>query len=428
MDVLNTLPSIRLLHDRLHALDENELSTEKQEELQKFKLRIAELISLIEEFNATFSNRGWVAYDSLNEPVMKKVLEISRNKGVNQAEEYLVNYYDERICSLGIASLFGINAFRPRLHLLKLAFEDYICGRYHSCIPILLMMTDGVVADAGNNLGFFSEKSDVTAWDSISGHEKGLKTLKEIFYKSRPTTQKSKITLPYRNGILHGRDLGYANKEVAAKCWALLFTIKDVLKAQRDSEINKKKYEVDKNKTSADIQKDMQHLEEELREAIIMSEYKRASGELGIDIPINGSSDEYSLNTPERALVEFLELWKGKKYGPMSEYMFLPSSLTKSKMAGRLRKIFDNKDLLQFTITDITDLSACRVEIIVLLEISLKDSFTSNRSVTFRLFHCELNTATLIANPTKIGRWKIVEDFYTLSQIGTTLDYLDDPN
>ena len=73
------------------------------------------------------------------------------------------------------------------------------------------------------------------AWDSISAHPKGLVKLKEVFGKTRMMTRSDEIRIPFRHGIVHGMDLGYNNKYVAAKCWATLFAVRDwIIKAARD--------------------------------------------------------------------------------------------------------------------------------------------------------------------------------------------------
>ncbi|CAF3738370.1 unnamed protein product [Rotaria sp. Silwood1] len=93
------------------------------------------------------------------------------------------------------------------------------------------MMIDGATTDInqsrGFSNGFFSSNVDVTAWDSLAGHESGLLKLTELFNKGRVKTNENKITIPYRNGILHGKELNYDNKIVAAKLWALLFAVRD---------------------------------------------------------------------------------------------------------------------------------------------------------------------------------------------------------
>jgi hypothetical protein len=288
------------------------------------------------------------------------------------------------------------------------------------------MMIDGVVADAGNNLGFFSEKSDVTAWDSVAGHESGLLAIKTTFYASRGKTEKNKITLPYRNGILHGRDLGYANREVAAKCWGLLFSIRDVLAAKRDEESNKKKHEIEKTKSAEHIQIELQTLHDGLREVIEMDSFKRKPLLIGIDIPATGNPNDYPSNSPEKALVEFIDLWKAKKYGPMAEYIFLSSYLTKTKMAGRLRQTFTDKQPHRFSLVEILDLSSCKCDITVNIGISYNGDLPHNYTITFKLLYCELGSTELVVNPVKEGRWKIVDNFSTITQIGTSLEYLDE--
>jgi hypothetical protein len=44
--------------------------------------------------------------------------------------------------------------------------------------------------------------------------------------------------MSYRHGILHGRDINYANKTVAAKCWAALFALNDWARAVKDGKKN----------------------------------------------------------------------------------------------------------------------------------------------------------------------------------------------
>jgi len=417
-------PTWLLLKKKLAMLEERATTPEKRAEVVRLRKEYEELSTISDSFNSSFSSRGWMAYDLMPVRVMKVALELSKSKGISSANDYLVGYYDKGVVEAGITRLWGVDPFRSRLYLIKLAYEDFLCGRYHACIPVLLMMIDGVVADAGNNLGFFSEKSDVVAWDSIAGHESGLVAAKKIFYASRAKTEKNRIALPYRNGIMHGRDLGYANREVAAKCWGLLFCIRDVLAAKRDEEANKKKYDIDKMKSAEDIQHDMQALHDGLQEVLEMDSFKRKPLLIGTDIPATGTPDAYPFNSPEKTLVEFLELWNAKKYGPMAEYVFLPSYLTKSKMAGRLRETFADKQPQSFLLIEITDLSSCKCDVTAKVAISHKFGYASDHTVTFRLLYCKLGSTELVVNPSKEGRWKIVDNFGTIHQIGTTLEYL----
>jgi hypothetical protein len=418
-------PTSLLLKNKLAMLEEQATTSDERAEVARLRKKYEELSTISDFFNSTFSSKGWIAYESMIPGVMKRALDLSKSKGMSHANDYLVEYYDQGVVEKGIQRLWSVEPFRARLHLIKLAYEDFLCGRYHACIPVLLMMVDGVVADAGNNLGFFSEKSDVAAWDSIAGHESGLLAIKSIFYASRAKTEKNKITLPYRNGIMHGRDLGYGNREVAAKCWGLLFSIRDVLDAKRNEETNKRKHDIDKMKSAEDIQHDMQVLHDSLQEVLEMDSFKRKPPLIGTDIPPTGDPNDYPSNSPEKALVEFLKLWKEKKYGPMADYTFLPSYLTKSKMAGQLRQTFADKQPQNFLLIEILDLSSCKCDITATIDISYKGGHASNHTVTFRLLYCKLESTELVVNPAKEGRWKIVNDFGTIHQTGTSLEYLE---
>jgi hypothetical protein len=419
-------PSYLLIKERIAMLEERAVTPEQKAEVVKLRQEFKERVPLCDNFNTTFTARGWIAYDLMELGVMQNALALSKSKGVNQANDYLVDYYDKGVVERGVTSLWGTKPFRSRLHLIKLAYEDFLCGRYHACIPVLLMMIDGVVADAGNNLGFFSEKSDVTAWNSIAGHETGLLAIKAIFYASRGKTDKNKITLPYRNGIMHGRDLGYANREVAAKCWGLLFSIRDMLAAKRDEESDREKHNIEKAKSAEDIQREMQAIHDGLREVIEMDSFKRKPLLIGTDIPATGTPDDYPFKSPEKALVEFIELWSAKKYGPMADYIYLPSYLTKTKMAGRMRQTFTDKQPHHFLLVEILDLSSCKCDITTTVGIKHKSDFSIDYTVTFRLLYCELDSTELIVNPAKEGRWKIVDNFAIINQIGTSLEYLEE--
>jgi len=115
-----------------------------------------------------------------------------------------------------ISRLKGIEEFQPRAWLIYKALDDYLAERYHACVPVVLMMIDGFVNDLEQK-GFFATNIDLTVWDTIAAHDSGLNTLTTIFGKSRTKTTSEEINSPYRNGILHGRDLGYDNRKVAAK-------------------------------------------------------------------------------------------------------------------------------------------------------------------------------------------------------------------
>ncbi|NID11311.1 hypothetical protein F7231_14135 [Fibrella aestuarina] len=418
-------PSLASIKERIAQLEKLAVTEEQRYKLADFKGHFEKISTLPDRFNNAFSSRGWIAYDSLNEKIMEKALAILKSDGIHDAEKCLIGYYNKNTVELGITRLWGVEVFRDRLRIIKLAYEDYVSGRYHACIPVLLMMIDGVVSDAGDNIGFFAEKSDVTSWDSIVGHDTGLSLIKDLFYKSRRTTSKSKITLPFRNGILHGRDLGYANEEVAAKCWALMFSVRDFLAAKQDEAHRKEVYTIESLKTFEDIIREIEILDEKLLEVCSMDEFRRSPVTVGIDYPVAGLPDEYLINTPERVVAEFISLWKQNNFGQMSQLMYRPDHISQGKMAGRIKAVFKGKKISHFSIQRSEDLSSCKTDITLKLGISFEGNSVHDYDLIMRVLYCEVNSTDLVVNPSKVGKWKIAENFSSISQIGTQLEWLE---
>ena len=180
-----------------------------------------------DKFNDLFSEKGWVAHESMNYPLMKETIELAEQNKYDDAEQLIIKFYKEKGSHL-LASLKQLEEIKPRFSLIYAAFQDYQAERYHACIPVFLMMIDGVYTDVINSKkSFFNQGAEVIAFDSIAGNESGLNNIANIFRKKRGQTMTKKITLPYRHGILHGRDLGYANEVVATKVFVTLIALKD---------------------------------------------------------------------------------------------------------------------------------------------------------------------------------------------------------
>ena len=194
-----------------------------------------ELAQIPDQFNDLFASRGWIIYDLLNLDVAKSAINKAVSGDFDGAETDLVDYYSVETVRWKLRTMNAVEAFRPRMPLAQKALTDYEEERYHACIPVVLALLDGLVNELHEKRrGFFAQNVDLTAWDSIAAHSRGLNVLSEIFQKGRRKTTTEQITIPYRNGILHGMDLGYDNKIVAAKTWAALFATRDwALKAEK---------------------------------------------------------------------------------------------------------------------------------------------------------------------------------------------------
>jgi hypothetical protein len=202
-----------------------EVSLKDVERLQE---GIEELRTLPDAFNDLFADRGWIIYDYLSLEVVKKAVALARTEGIEAGEAQLVAYFTDDEISHQLRRMQGVNAFRSRMRLAQRALEDHKAERFHASIPVVLALTDGLVSEISENQrGLFAEGVDLRAWDSIAAHSKGLNTLARILQKTRRKTTTEPIDLPYRHGILHGRDLAYDNRLVATKAWAALFAVRD---------------------------------------------------------------------------------------------------------------------------------------------------------------------------------------------------------
>lgn len=188
-------------------------------------------------FNQLLGSRGWVAYEQMNHETLKAATHLAETGDFAAAEHLLVESIDEQALKYQLMWMSHVTSFKPRARLLRLAADDYLAGRYHASVPVVLAQIDGLVADIAGRPVFNDIKNiapKLVVWDSISASQGGLPELFMTLAAPRHKTTDDMLDVPYRHGILHGRDLGYANKTVAAKAWAALFALRDwALKFER---------------------------------------------------------------------------------------------------------------------------------------------------------------------------------------------------
>lgn len=206
--------------------------------IDKIKKELEDISKSPDLFNKYFSDLGWIAHESINHPLMLECIELADKNEIESAEDKLAEYYTSTEIKWLISTTYGIPEFRKRNDLINFAYDDTLNKRFYSSIPLLLMVIDGAVNDIDKGKGFFTETTDLTAWDSIAAHSTGLTKLRDILNTSRKTTSTEEIFLPYRNGILHGRDISYANKYICGKLWLTLFAINDWAKALKKNKEN----------------------------------------------------------------------------------------------------------------------------------------------------------------------------------------------
>lgn len=418
-------PSTKKLNDEINGMSAlldfaNLLGFTPQGEIpdiKQMKKDLEKLSKLPDEFNSAFASNGWIAYESFNVNVMGKAIELHKQGKEKAAEDEIIAYYNtDNIRMMIVRRGSAVKAYKPRKQLALYALAEYEAERYYSCVPLLLMIIDGLVNDINKHAGFFSDNSDVTSWDSIAGHYTGLTQIKSIFYKTRRKTNTDEITMPYRNGILHGKDLNYNNIYVAAKCWGCLAAVLDWGKDIANGKKEAPPPEPPKSLTQSldELIDTVSTYEENKKNHQIVN--KKIDKWRARDISIhqentkNISVSSLSEHSPERALVEFIDLWHKTNYGYMADYIYFDSKFEpKSNIIKTMRRIFENKNLLEYCIVKIEDKAPVisHVTLSVLIEYNQKHY---NKEIEFRMIYEGDN----VIHGDEGGKWKLVNGYYQI--------------
>lgn len=341
------------------------LKPDQRKQLRDLEKQLDNMISQTAAFNERFSPYGWCAYDSMSFSLIESANAAFEKSGIEAAEQVLINYYTNDVSKVVHWIKNSSDAFLVRNNLLERFFEDHFAGRYYASVPLALIIVDGAVNDFTKSKGFFAEGTSVDAWDCLVGCSDGLSKLKGIFNQNRTKTNTERITLPYRNGILHGRDLNYANEYVSCKCVALMFAIADWMKMKNSEQTRKEKYE--KSLNPPPIRESLSRLAENKKIREEISSWRKRSVIVGEAIPASGKVEDYTEYPYIVKIVEMLDAWKSRNYGKLSIYLqrMFPSSLSTGKRAGECRKIFENKILNCFEIIEVEERACALSKVVV---------------------------------------------------------------
>jgi len=341
-------------------------------DIEELKERAEEMGEIVDKFNDVFAERGWIMHEFMDIDAAKKAIKKAEDENITVAEKELVSYYSpDKIEVLLQTHLRQIENFRPRMDLAEKALEDYREERYHACIPVVLALLDGLgtqtYIDAHGEFGSpFSDNADFGAWNSIAGHSKGLNQLREILRKGRKQTRTEDIEIPYRNGIMHGMDLGYDNKLVAAKVWGMLFAVAEWSKKAEKGELEKPTDESEPSLWEA-----LQEWEKVQQDKKAMREWEPRNVVVGEDIPRNGELDDYFENSPERKFVKFLLKWKENNYGHMAE--IIDSGGGDSEEPGLIREQYGDSELRGFSLVEVNDNAISSTDVTVNIRVKRFD-------------------------------------------------------
>jgi hypothetical protein len=365
-----------------------------------------ELISMPDRFNNLFTPHGWIIFDSLDMTVVKAAVQKGEAGDLEGAEADLVAYYTPENVEFLLRGMRGIKAFRDRMRLASLAAQDYAEERYHACIPVVLALMDGLVNEVNEaNRGMFAEGTELKAWDSVSAHARGWGELIKLLSKGRRKTYTEEITVPYRNGILHGMDLRYDNKVVAAKTWAALFATREwALKAEK-GQLQEPPEEP--KRTWSDTFKQLTELEttKKLLEAWTPREIR-----VGVDLPATGQPEDFNAESPERRLVEFLNFWQKGNYGYMARCLPSHGVTPAATTPQRVREHFLGRELTGYMLTAVEDKGAGLCVIDVELSYTEESALTP-KEFSFRMIF-QSAEGDAMARGQQGGSWVVYNAFY----------------
>lgn len=370
--------------------------------LVDFKNQINDLDQLIFNFNELFSDRGWCAYENLSIELMRTAIDECKVNGIDGGEKCLIEYFKNDIKIIIDWIKNSSDAFRKRSTLIDKFFEEHFSENYYSSVLLGLTILDGAVNDFTKSKGLFAEKTDIDAWDSIVGCNNGLKKVIDIFRKNRTVTNTDVITMPYRNGILHGRDLNYANEYVGCKCVSLMFAIACWMQLKASEDERKRKYQEDKKQSFIESCKKLAETNAISKE---IDMWKPKLIKIGETVPVNGNREDYKEISALYHIVGMLEAWKNKNYGELAIYLkkLFPYNSSDKQNAGKCRKLLQNKQLKKFEILEYEEIKC--VNCVVKIKVYLLHS-NNTGVLKFRCFY-DRDDNRLAVPWRNNGEWKI---------------------
>ncbi|MEA4890498.1 MAG: hypothetical protein VB070_13665 [Clostridiaceae bacterium] len=341
------------------------LPKEKRTNMKEIEEQLSHMTHLIDSFSNIFSNIGWCAYDSMNMTLMENAITAYESYGIDAGEKVLIEYYKTDVKDIVHWLKNKSETFMQRHSLIQKAFDDHFAERYYASVPLFLIIIDGAVNDYTKSKGFFAEGTDVTAWDCLVGCSANLTKLRNIFNIGRNKTTIEEIRLPYRNGILHGRDLNYGNEYVSCKCVALMFALADWMSLKNNEEQRKAKYE--KESTPPPIAESIKKMKQNDIDRKEIEKWQRRNVIVGDNIdpmPCIEECSEYPYLIP---LIQGFSAWNKKNYGELSSKFqkIFSYGISEGKRAGECRKMFFSKEFISFEIIEIEERACSLTRILV---------------------------------------------------------------
>ena len=370
-----------------------------EEKLGEMSSQMKDLTEYPARFNALFSDDGWLAHDSMNFDTLKNIVDTCENQGKDEATRLLMDFYSPDAISDRMFFLNGVEELRIRRKFIDYALDDYKAGRHYSAAPLLLMVIDGAVNDAVGT-GFHSQSLDLDVWDSLTAADGAIEKIKGIFQRARKKTRTEEIHLPYRHGILHGMDLGYDNAVVTAKCWCVLFVVKDWIAAKKSEDGREEAFKGETRIPSIRELASQMRGTEALKQSI--RDWKERAIEQSYIDDLNAGTPADPV-TPEHVAVRLMELWQRKNYGHMAKLFWRKIQDSSKQFPKEVREMHGWMEVVGSQVLRIVDEAPAIAE--VMFAVSTTDG--TAKPYTVRLIR-EDDSGSPVPAGTVGGTWQVV--------------------
>ena len=284
----------------------------------------------VSKFNDVFADRGWIAHRWLNMPAALEALKAAGEDRWNDADAALIESYDPDSVRLFLKHLTKLKCFERRRRLALLALDDYAASRFHACIPVVLALLDGMGQEL-TGAGFLRQGVRFAKTNSFLEIGPGATALIKRITESRGSVTTSEIDMPFRHGILHGTDLGYDTKLVAAKTWGALLALGSHAMDMAESSVPEepRKGILETFKESAAM-----HAKSEDIRRFCESWKPRTSAEI-VAAERRGF---VASGTPVSAALELMTAWRKRNFGALSALSADSRRVSVKGLAGRIRE------------------------------------------------------------------------------------------
>ncbi|MCU1412439.1 MAG: hypothetical protein JWR04_3146 [Rhodoglobus sp.] len=260
-------------------------------------------------------------------------------KDPDALEATLIDFYGDPQQLDRLIRQLGVEPNMPeRMHLVRLAREDHLAGRYYATTLTLLAVMDGFVNEIERaRRGLSSRDADeINPWNSVVGHHLGLKAAHRSFTKTFKATSTDEITTLHRNGIVHGTLPNFNNAVVASKAWNRLMAVKDWARSLDAAS-------QPPPPPTPSIAESVVKLAATARRTSRLRDWEHRSVAFG--------SADFSSEPAVIAAHKLFHSWKSRNYGQLASFLReAPKKSEMAKFTGDVRRRFEGVNLDEFRI------------------------------------------------------------------------------